>query len=277
MFRLTTQGSAQQRDSAVVRLQSDLPRIELGEGPTPVRPLPAIGERGAAPVWLKDDGAYSRFGGNKARKLELLLADARSRSCTTVITGGALGTNHGLATALFARELGLATKLVLVPQPRSEHVELQLERMRAAGAEIHRAPGTGRAFAVALSLIAVETARTGRRPYLILPGGSVPRGSVGYVEAALELGEQVAAGELPEPSHAVLALGSGGTAAGLLLGIRLAGLSTRLVCVLVNDLIPVGAGSVARLANRTARLLRRNGCSVPAQALTTADLDVKRD
>ncbi len=67
----------------------------------------------------------------------------------------------------------------------------------------------------------------------------MPLGCVGYVEAAIELAEQVGAGELPEPSHIVVALGSGGTAAGLLAGLKLAGLRSRLVCVLVNDLIRV--------------------------------------
>ena len=79
-------------------LQVDLERLSLGEGPTPVRELTHLGdERGLAPVWIKDDGAYSRFGGNKARKLEWLLADAQRRGKRTILTGGALGTNHGLA------------------------------------------------------------------------------------------------------------------------------------------------------------------------------------
>ena len=89
-------------------------------------------ERGKAPIWIKDDGAYSAFGGNKARKLEWLLADARRRGKRTILTGGAVGTNHGLATALFARRLGMRTVLVLVPQPASEHVRRQLERIRRA-------------------------------------------------------------------------------------------------------------------------------------------------
>jgi D-cysteine desulfhydrase len=276
MFRRSAQLSAVDCKAAVVRLHCDLPRLQLGHGPTPVRPLDGLHEHGDAPVWLKDDGAYSRFGGNKARKLSFLLADARAKGCRTVITGGALGTNHGLATALFAREAGLRTVLVLVPQPASEHVERQLERMRAAGAEIHRASGIVPGFAKAAPLIAARGLRDGRRPYFILPGGSVPLGCVGYVEAGLELGEQVSAGLLPEPSHAVVALGSGGTAAGLLLGLRLAGLRTRLVCVLVNDLTPVSARSVARLANRTGRLLRRKGANVPARGFAAEDLQVER-
>jgi D-cysteine desulfhydrase len=240
----------------------ELPRVELGSGPTPVRELTALGdEAGRAPVWIKDDGAFSELGGNKARKLEWLLGEARRRRSRTVITGGALGTNHGLTTALAARELGMRAVVVLVPQPVDEHVRAQLRRLEASGAELPRAGGVRRGVARAVLLLARE-ALAGRRPYPIPPGGSVPRGCVGYVEAAFELAEQVRAGDIPEPSHAVVALGSGGTAAGLLLGLRLAGLRTRLVPVLVTDLIKLDARSVAKLGARTARFLARNGASV---------------
>jgi D-cysteine desulfhydrase len=266
--------SARACEAAAVRLQCDLPRLRFGAGPTPVRLLSGIG--GRAPVWIKDDGAYSPFGGNKARKLEWLLARARERRCRTVISGGAIGTNHGLATALLARRVGLETVLVLVPQPRDAHVERQLERLRATGAELHFAPGIAGGVVSAAALLARQALRRGGRPYLIPPGGSMPLGCVGYVVAGLELGEQVAAGDLPEPTHVIVALGSGGTAAGLLLGLRLAGLRSRLAAVLVNDLTPIGPRSVARLANRTGRLLRRHGAAVPARALGKGDLDVDR-
>jgi D-cysteine desulfhydrase len=72
------------------------PRLELGETPTPVRPAPGLG----ADVWIKDDGRFGTlWGGNKARKLEWTLADALRRGRRTLVTAGALGTNHGLATA----------------------------------------------------------------------------------------------------------------------------------------------------------------------------------
>ena len=258
-------------------LQFDLERLRLGEGPTPVRELAHLGgERGQAPVWIKDDGAYSLFGGNKARKLEWLLADARRRGKRTILTGGALGTNHGLASALFARQLGMRTVLVLVPQPETEHVRRQLERMRASGAELHLADGVVRAYALAASLILRRASPPLNLPYFMPPGGSVPLGCVGYVEAAIELAEQVEAGRLPEPSHIVVPLGSGGTAAGLLAGLKLAGLRSRLVCVLVNDLVRVDERTVARLARRTLRLLRKRGASVRDVEFTATDVTVER-
>ena len=244
-----------------------------------MRRLARASTGGRAAVWVKDDGLYARYGGNKARKLEWLLGDARRRGRQTVITGGAIGTNHGLATALYARELGMRAVLVLVPQPEDEHVRAQLRRLRASGAELRFAGGKARAFALAGALLVARAGPGLRLPYLVLPGGSVPLGCVGYVEAGLELGRQVAAGEMPEPSHVVVALGSGGTAAGLLLGLKLAGLRSRLVCVLVNDLTPVSAEGVARLARRTQRLIRRH-CTGPPPArvaLRGSDLDLRKD
>jgi D-cysteine desulfhydrase len=256
-------------------MSPDLERVPLGTGPTPVRLLDGIGQSGGGvEIWVKDDGEYGVHGGNKARKLEWLLGAARRRGCRTVITAGALGTNHGLATALYARELGMRAVLILVPQPRTGHVERQLVRIRESGAELHFAAGTAAAVATAAALTVRRAGPGPRLPYLILPGGSSPTGCAGYVEAGLELGRQVEAGEVPEPSHVVVALGSGGTAAGLLLGLRLAGLRTRLVCVLVNDLTPISARSVARLARRTQRLLRRHGSGLPQVALGPGDLDV---
>jgi D-cysteine desulfhydrase len=259
---------------AVPTLQTDLERVALGRGPTPVRRLASIG--GKASVWLKDDGAYSRFGGNKARKLEWLLGDARRRGKRTIVTGGALGSNHALATALFARELGMHTVLVLAPQPRDEHVERQLRRMQNAGAEIHLASSTTRAFAVAASLLVRRASPPATLPYLILPGGSVPRGCVGYVEAGLELARQVRAGQLPEPSHIVVPLGSGGTMAGLLVGVRAAGLGSRVVGILVNDLIKVNERTVSRLARRTASFLRRHGAKLGDLDLRPATFEIHK-
>ena len=260
-----------------MRLEVDLDRVVLGEGPTPVRELKRLGEpQGSAPVWIKDDSAYSRYGGNKARKLEWLLADARRRGKRTILTGGALGTNHGLACALFGRELDMRTVLILVPQPQDEHVRRQLRRMRDAGAELHFPAGYARALCLAAYLMLRRTSPPLKLPYFVPPGGSVPLGCVGYVEAGLELGEQVRAGALPEPSHVVVALGSGGTAAGLLLGLKLAELRSRLVCVLVNDLIRVDARKVTRLARRTQRLLSRHRANLPRVEISTGDLDVER-
>ncbi len=255
-------------------LAARLPHTPLGEGPTPVRPLPALSAEGRVPVWLKDDGAFGTgsWGGNKVRKLEWLIPEARRRGARVIVTVGGLGTNWGLATALYGAEHGLRTVLALVNQPRDEHVERQLERLRASGAELHFTHTKARTVALLPWLM---LRHSGRRPPLILPaGGSTPVGVVGYVEAGLEIGDQVAAGDLPEPSHAVVAMGTAGTAAGLTLGLRLAGLGTRVVGVPVNDRLKLDPRTTIRLARRAEQELRRRGAAMPTRAPDAEELTV---
>ncbi|HEU0023937.1 MAG TPA: pyridoxal-phosphate dependent enzyme [Thermoleophilaceae bacterium] len=255
-------------------LRGSLPHLQLGERPTPVRALEGLSAEGRAPVWLKDDGAFGSgpWGGNKVRKLEWLLPEARRRGASTLVTVGGLGTNWGLAAALYGREQGLRTVLALVDQPMDEHVRRQLERLRASGASLHFTHGKARTIA-ALPWLLLRN--TGRRPPYVLPaGGSTAVGVLGYVEAAFEIADQVAGGTLPEPSHLVVPMGSAGTAAGLALGFRLAGLHTRVVGVPVTHQLRLDPRSTAKLARRAAALLRRRGAGLPADAPPEDDLTV---
>jgi D-cysteine desulfhydrase len=237
-------------------------RVELGTRPTPVRRLDRLSEEGAAEVWVKDDGQFAGVG-TKGRKLEWLLADARRRGKRTVMTGGAIATNHGLATARYAAELGMDTTLVLVPNPSSERTPERMALLRASGARLHLPRGKRRAQALVARLMLQEAATRRSIPYYIAPGGSHPLGCVGLVEAGLELADQVSRGELPEPSHVVAAVASGGTAAGLSIGMKLGGLRSRLVGVLVNPSPARSRRAVARLHRRTQSLLRRTPAILP--------------
>jgi D-cysteine desulfhydrase len=219
---------------------------------------------------VKDESGFGdgSWGGNKVRKLEWLLPEVVRRGRTHLVTVGGLGTNWGLAAALYAREQGLRTTLVLVDQPMDEHVAAQLARLRQSGARLHVAHGK----AAATLMVVGTLARRPRRGVFLPVGGSSPVGVLGYVETALELAAQVRAGVLDEPSHLVAAIGSGGTAAGLALGLGLAGLRTRVVGVLVNDQTKVDATALTR---RTARLLTRRGAgAIPPSA---PDVEVVRD
>ena len=257
-------------------LRDSLPHVALGTPPTPVRRLHTV-SAGDAEVWVKDEGPFGDgpWGGNKVRKLEWILPDAKRRESRTVLTFGALATNHGLATALYAREQGLRAALVLLDQPIDDHVRAQLKRLEASGATLHFTHTKPRTARMLPRLIARHT--SGRHlPYLLPAGGSSAVGALGYVEAAFEIAEQVATGELPEPSHVVVALGSGGTSAGLALGLRLAGLRSRLVGIVVNDQLRLDEKTTARLAGRSARLLRRRGASLPADAPGPGDVTITR-
>jgi len=253
-------------------LAEALPHLPLSERPTPVRELPGVG------IWVKEDGAFGSggWGGNKVRKLEWLIPDAQRRGRRSILTFGGLGTNWGLATALYAREHGLETALALVDQPVDDHVRAQLARLEASGARIHRTHTKARTVAMLPWLLA-RNARGGRPPYLLPAGGSSPVGALGYVEAALEIAAQVEAGSLPEPAHVVVPVGTGGTAAGLALGFQIAGLRSRVVGVVVNDQLRLDAPVFARLARRTAALLERRGARLGQLRLEPGMLDLTRD
>jgi D-cysteine desulfhydrase len=253
-------------------LAETLPHLCLSERPTPVRELAGLG------VWVKEDGAFGSggWGGNKVRKLEWLIPDAKRRGRRSILTFGGLGTNWGLATALYGREHGLGIALALVDQPLDEHVEAQLARLKASGARIHRTHTKARTV-VALPWLLARNARGGKPPYLLPAGGSSPVGALGYIEAALEIAAQVEEGALPEPAHVVVAVGTGGTAAGLALGLQLAGLRTRVVGVVVNDQLRLDPPVFARLARRTAALLERRGARLGELRLEPDMLDLNRD
>jgi D-cysteine desulfhydrase len=251
-------------------LAERLPRHALLTGPTPVAPCPLPG---VADLWVKhDERSTPIYGGNKPRKLEFLIGDARARGSRRLVTSGGLGTNHGLATALLARDAELATTLLLVDQPVTEAVRRQLLLLHAAGARLRYGGGiVGAAREGVLEL--VRATLSGERPRVVPTGGSSARGNLGFVSAGLELAEQVRAGELPEPRRVFVPIGTGGTLAGLAVGLALAGLATRVVGVLVTDILPPSRRRLARLANATARLLRRHDPSAPAVRVAPDDFD----
>jgi D-cysteine desulfhydrase len=253
-------------------LEQSLPSIRLGSPPTPLRRLPGLSD-GPSEIWLKDEGAYGDggWGGNKVRKLEWLIPDVKRRGRSTVLTVGGLGTNWGLACALYGREHGLGTVLALIDQPRDEHVEAQLERLRESGAEIHFTRSKAR------TVMTVPWLALRRRAAFLPAGGSSPVGALGAVEIALELAAQVESGELPEPSHVVTAVGSGGTAAGLLLGLRLAGLDTRVLAVVVNDTLRLDSKALLGLSRRTAALLEKRGADLGGLTVSADRLVVVED
>lgn len=243
----------------------------LGQRPTPVRPLD-LGWPDGVEVWLKDESAFGdgAWGGNKVRKLEWILPEAHRRRTTTLFTVGGIGTHWGLACALYAERAGLQTVLGLVDQPVDDHVREQLARLEASAATIYRFPTTRRLKVAAPRILARH------RPWYLPAGGSNAIGTLAYIDVAFEIADQVAAGQMPEPGTMVVPVGSGGTYAGLVLGLRLAGLSTRVLGVVVNDMLPLDAHAMAGLANRTGRLLRSRGMTgVPD--VRAEELDLRND
>ncbi|MCL2724035.1 MAG: pyridoxal-phosphate dependent enzyme [Polyangiaceae bacterium] len=217
-----------------------LPRIALVHGPTPIVRRPVLDEIIGARIWLKrDDMTGGAEAGNKIRKLEFLLADARAKRAMTVITCGGLQSNHARATAITCAALGLRSVLFLrVPDPaRARETPLELTGNvlldQLVGAEIRFiSPDEYRARDGMMEQARVELAELGEAAYVVPEGGSNGLGAMGYVEAMRETKEQIDlgltadahggsvynAGNAPRFHVVAHACGSGGTAAGVAVG-----------------------------------------------------------
>ena len=215
-------------------------------------------------------------GGNKVRKLEWVLPELERRGTRTVVSAGGLGTNWGLTLARHAAERGIATQLLLVEQPRTPEVEQRLARLQTA-ATVHLTRDSARTAALLPGVMARAALRDRTAPVWLPPGGSSALGTLGYVDAGLELAAQVREGELPEPGRVVTAVGSGGTAAGLALGLRMARLGTRVLGVVVADQLRLDAPALSRRARAAAALLRRRGTYHPIPDVGERDLDASFD
>jgi D-cysteine desulfhydrase len=240
-------------------LRGRLSRVALANLPTPVDRLDGLSGSLGLEIWAKrDDLSSPLYGGNKVRKLELLLGDALARGAGHVWTLGAEGSHHVLATAVHAGTLGLCTSAATFPQPETPHVAQVRRLIERSGCRVFSASCRA-TLPLAVCGALTENRRRGWNSYRIPAGGSSALGVIGYVSAGLELAEQVKRRECPHPRTVVVALGSCGTAAGLLLGMEMAGLACRLVGVRVADTFVANRLNVYRLAWQAARLLRGLG------------------
>ncbi len=216
-------------------------RLALCHTPTPIWRNRALDALLGFELWVKrDDMTSGAAGGNKIRKLEYLLADALAHGATTVITCGGLQSNHARATALTARELGLNAVLFLRtndPAAPPEPVgNLLLDRL--VGADVRLiTPAEYRERDRLMAEAAAELRARGQTAYVIPEGGSNGVGSFGYISAVEELADQQTEGTLPDDLDVLaFACGSGGTAAGIALGLaRFPGVAARAAAFAVCD------------------------------------------
>jgi D-cysteine desulfhydrase len=236
-------------------LAPGFPYLPLADLPTPVVHHPGIREN----LWVKhDDVSSSLYGGNKVRKLEFILPQAQKAGKSHIITFGGTGTNHGLATALFCRELGMRCTVLLFEQPDSDISIINYHALKKTGARLIHC---GSVFRTALSFY-LSQRLLHPNAYFLFAGGSNVEGCVAFVNAALELKQQYDNAQLTYPDVIFCATGSTGTCAGLTLGCHLAGLPTRVIGVRVADshLGPIATcttGTITSLMKKTLAKLRR--------------------
>ena len=214
--------------------------VSLGSWPSPVSDLSSLRED----LWMKDDGAiHSIYGGNKVRKLEYLLAGSGEE----IVTFGAMGSHHALATAIHGRNHGHRVSVVTHPRHHSVHAE-QVLLATTSMARMYPCDSHESAHECLQSL--------GKNRTIIPAGGSSPLGALGFVRAAIELGEQIQRGELPAPRRIYVATGTAGTLAGLAVGLPMAGLDTTVIGVRVVPEAWLSRSDVELLCLQTADLLQ---------------------
>lgn len=209
-------------------------------------------------LWVADEGeAGDGYGGNKVRKLDRILADAERSGATELLTVGGVGSHHVIATAFYGARRGMRTHALLFAQPDTPHVRANartIDRL-CASTTVLAGPVAGAREALAQWLRVRRG--TGGAPYLVQVGGSSALGASGWVSGGRELAERVAAGELPRPKRIYVALGTGGTAAGLLVGLAQAGLDAEVVAVRVVSAWVANRVRVVELAERVQLRERR--------------------
>jgi L-cysteate sulfo-lyase len=250
-----------------------LPRIRIAHLPTPIEPLPNLTRLlGGPELWIKrDDQTGLATGGNKARKLDYLLAQALAAEADCVITAGSTQSNHARQTAAGAARCGLGAHLVIYAPGGEPPADLtgNLLLMALLGATIHwtaeRSP-----YANTIAQVEADLVNAGQRPYVIPYGGSNPYGLLGYANAMREFAAQ-ARGLDSFDAH-VFATSSGGTQAGMLLGAHLARLpDVPLLGISVDESAADLTARVIELARRGADLLGLDWQPDPAQVLVNAN------
>ncbi|WP_420588501.1 1-aminocyclopropane-1-carboxylate deaminase/D-cysteine desulfhydrase [Bacterioplanoides sp.] len=257
------------------QLAETIPVIEFADLPTPVESFAGTGSEVPLPenLWIKrDDLTNSDYGGNKVRKLEFIIADAQKQKKHSIVTMGATGTNHGVATATFCQANQLDSKVYLFEQPVTDTVLKNLKAMVRHGAKLQY---RGSILKTALAYYASHILSP--RSYHLPAGGSNIMGCIGFVNAALELKQQIDNGELPEPDKIICPVGSSGTLAGLTLGCQLLGLKTEVTGIRVAPShlgpIPICTAETAqKLMQQTYRFLRKADNHIPTLTLNKVNL-----
>ena len=250
-----------------------MPWIALADTPTPITELPAPPAFPGRLFAKRDDLTSTLFGGNKVRKFEYLLADAERHGARALVTMGGIGSNQALAAALHGRARHHTVELSLVRQPVTEAVRRTARGIAASGARVRYAASFAGGVYNARRAVRARR-RAGDRPYYIPLGATNSLGTLGYVTAALELARQVAEGECPPLDCLFVAAGTCGTAAGLIVGGRLAGLRTRVVAVRVAHPAITTRALLLWHTRRTAALLARLAPRAPRLRFRWSDITV---
>lgn len=244
----------------------EVSRLHFAHLPTPIEELPRLSDRLAGPRLLvkRDDQTGLAFGGNKTRKLEFLVAEALEQGARTLISGGAIQSNHCRQTAAAAARFGLGCILVLTGEmPEKPSANLLLDQL--FGAKVVHVPDRKDRDRI-LQETFDNAAAEGKKPYLVPYGGSSPTGALGYAFAMEEF--------MKQNVHAdwiVFGTSSGGTHAGLVLGQRVFGFKGRVLGISIDESEEWLKSHVSKLASDASERMGERIEFTPADVLANAD------
>ena len=258
-------------------LADKLPYVSLGAFPTPVHKLDRLGrEMELGYLYVKrDDLSGKIYGGNKIRKLEFILGKALRDGVEELLTFGLIGNRNALTTTICAEQLGMKCVCMMMPTFIDSQVRRNLLLTLHCGAELHHQPK--------MPLLVLDTVYQlfrhklwcGSFPRFVSGRGFSISGVIGYVNAALELKGQIVAGEIPEPDFIYVARGSSSTTVGLMLGIRIASLNTRVISVGAYPQNYAFASKIARFYRKTACYLNSLDPSFPKFEYSEGDVAIR--
>ena len=245
--------------------------MSLGDLPTPVSNRALVVGSAQREITIKHDNVTAAdYGGNKLRKLEYLLQQASDKRAKRIATFGTVGSHHAIATALYAKRAGFECTCFLSHQPMQPDIGNALRFHLQNGTEIFRFGGDRKKRVATL-----REHLQGRSAWVVPLGGSSWHGTVGFVNAALELAAQIDAGELACPSRIYIAMGTMGTAAGLALGFALAGIDVEIHAIRITLEMVANESALDRLMRKTVMMMHVIDPAIPADLVNRTSINVR--
>ncbi|MCK5632131.1 pyridoxal-phosphate dependent enzyme [bacterium] len=232
------------------KLKSVLPYVSLGEFPTKIQKMSKVNIGGyISNLYIKRDDLagkkhencpyekcpHDTFGGGKVRKLEFVLADALHNKAKAVLPFSSVGSNHAAATTFYAHNLGLKSIVLMMDDLPSKITRRNIFVCHYYGEDLYFCDSDENKKSMLLQLHLKQKFSCGSFPYIIPESSFSFLDSIAFVNAAFELKEQIVKAEMPEPSYIYIPLGTMRSVAGLLLGLRAAGIFSKVVAIKVGD------------------------------------------
>lgn len=253
-----------------------IPKENISKRPVPIQKLTGLEKELDCPnIYMKrEEFSHDVYGGNKARKYDYQMADILKKRRKIVITSGGIGSNQVLANAIYCKQYGLKAVGFLDNEVLSEQCRYNMLLDYYYGSELHYSKGQ-----VVMVLKMLWYYLTHRGSYFVWWGTSTPLATIGFVDAAFELKQDIEQGKLPEPDYLFVPDGSTGTTAGLTLGLELAGLKTKVYGVMVAFPLFSTKKSVLGLSMKTYKLLKKYDKSIPkiTKNMLSKRMDVLKD